>query len=80
MSFRNLPSASFRRAPLGLALLSVLSLASPLALADTVDAGGAAANMEIPSVPEENAAKMPAETGDSLDNYINNFYQNINKP
>ena len=62
------------------ALAYLRAQAQIAAWAGVVDAGGAAANMEIPSVPEETAAKVPAETGDSLDNYINNFYQNINKP
>lgn len=46
MSFRSLPSRSVRRAPLGLAVLAVLSLASPLALAETADAAGDAKTLD----------------------------------
>ncbi len=46
MSFRSLPPASVRRAPLGLALLAALSLASPLALADSLDAANDAKTLD----------------------------------
>ena len=46
MSFRSLPPASVRRAPLGLALLAALSLASPLALADSLDAASDAKTLD----------------------------------
>jgi len=46
MSFRSLPPASVRRAPLGLALLAALSLASPLAFADSLDAAGDAKTLD----------------------------------
>ncbi len=46
MSFRSLPPTSVRRAPLGLALLAALSLASPLALADSLDAAGDAKTLD----------------------------------
>ena len=46
MSFRSVPPASVRRAPLGLALLAALSLASPLALADSLDAANDAKTLD----------------------------------
>ncbi|WP_314104676.1 TonB-dependent siderophore receptor [uncultured Stenotrophomonas sp.] len=46
MSFRSVPPASVRRAPLGLALLAALSLASPLALADSLDAASDAKTLD----------------------------------
>ncbi|OEZ01954.1 MULTISPECIES: TonB-dependent siderophore receptor [Stenotrophomonas] len=46
MSFRSPLSRPVRRAPLGLAVLAVLSLASPLALAETADAAGDAKTLD----------------------------------
>jgi len=46
MSFRSVPPASVRRAPLGVALLAALSLASPLALADSLDAANDAKTLD----------------------------------
>ena len=46
MSFRSVPPASVRRAPLGLALLAALSLASPRALADSLDAASDAKTLD----------------------------------
>ncbi|MBT2766294.1 TonB-dependent siderophore receptor [Stenotrophomonas sp. ISL-67] len=46
MSFRPLPHVSVRRAPLGLALLSVLSFAAPLAQAETADAASDAKTLD----------------------------------
>jgi len=63
MSLRSHPSASVRRAPLGLALLSVLSLASPLALADTVDAGSSAADAKtLDQVNVVGSQRAPSST------------------
>ena len=47
---------------------------------DTVEmANNTAADAPVQSTPQQSGNRADVETGDSLDNYIHNFYQNLNK-